>query len=63
MAGQQKYLARSSSMEPGAYFEIVVTAWGEVRCACPGFNYRGVCKHAAAVKAKLARLRRREARG
>ena len=57
LAGQDKFLARSKSMEPGSYFEITITSWGTVRCSCPGFKYRAVCKHAAAVKARLAKAR------
>jgi uncharacterized Zn finger protein len=53
LAGEQRYLARSRTVEPGAYFELTVSPWGQVRCACPGFTYRGICKHAAALKARL----------
>ena len=55
LAGQERYLARSRTVDPGAYFELSVTGWGEVRCNCPGFTYRSVCKHAAALKAQMAR--------
>ncbi len=55
LAGQERYLARSRTVDPGAYFELMVTRWGEVRCNCPGFIHRSVCKHAAALKAQLAR--------
>ena len=53
LAGEQRYLARSRTVEPGAYFELTVSPWGQVRCGCPGFAYRGICKHAAALKARL----------
>jgi uncharacterized Zn finger protein len=53
LAGEQRYLARSRTVEPGAYFELTVSPWGQVRCGCPGFTYRGICKHAAALKARL----------
>lgn len=53
LAGQERYLARSRTVEPGAYYELTV-AWGQVRCSCPGFTYRAVCKHAAALKARIA---------
>ena len=43
LAGQDRYLARSRSYEPGSYFELWVSRWGYVRCSCPGFTYRGVC--------------------
>ena len=54
LAGEQRYLARSRTVEPGAYFELTVSPWGQVRCGCPGFTYRGICKHAAALKARLS---------
>jgi uncharacterized Zn finger protein len=57
LAGEARYLARSRTVEPGAYFELTVSPWGQVRCGCPGFSYRGVCKHAAALKALLAKSR------
>jgi hypothetical protein len=53
LAGQDRYLARSRTYEPGSYFELRVSPWGHVRCTCPGFTYRGVCKHAEALKTKM----------
>jgi len=53
LAGQDRYLARSRTYEPGSYFELWVSPWGHVRCTCPGFTYRGVCKHAEALRGKL----------
>ena len=53
LAGQDRYLARSRNYEPGSYFELWVSPWGHVRCTCPGFTYRGVCKHAEALRARL----------
>ena len=57
IAGEQRYLARSRSVEPGAYFELTVTPWGHIRCSCPGFSYRGRCAHISALTARLARQR------
>ena len=54
LAGEQRYLARSRTVEPGAYFELTVSPWGQVRCGCPSFTHRGICKHAAALKARLS---------
>jgi hypothetical protein len=54
LAGQDRYLARSRTYEPGSYFELWVSHWGHVRCTCPGFTYRGLCEHAEALKAKLS---------
>ena len=53
LAGQDRYLARSRTYEPGSYFELSVSPWGHVRCTCPGFTYRGVCKHAEALRVTL----------
>jgi hypothetical protein len=64
LAGEQRYLARSRSIEPGSYYELTVSPWGRIRCTCPGFSYRGRCAHATALGARLSREReerRREA--
>ena len=53
LAGQDRYLARSRTYEPGSYFELWVSPWGHVRCNCPSFAYRGICKHAEALKTKM----------
>lgn len=57
LAGQNRYLARSRTYEPGSYFELWVSPWGHVRCTCPGFTHRGVCKHAEALREKLKNSR------
>jgi hypothetical protein len=51
--GEGRYLARSRTVEPGAYYELTVGARGHIRCGCRGFAFYGVCKHAAAVAVKL----------
>jgi uncharacterized Zn finger protein len=53
LAGEQRYLARSRSVEPGSYYELRVSPMGHVRCSCPGFGYRGTCAHAAALRQRL----------
>ena len=53
-AGQDRYLARSRTYEPGSYYELWVSPWGHVRCTCPSFTYRGICKHAEALRIRLA---------
>ena len=53
LVGQDRYLARSRTVEPGAYYELSVSSWGRVTCSCPGFIHRSLCKHAAALKALL----------
>ena len=62
IAGEGRYLARSRTLEPGAYFELKVFPWGRVQCRCPGFTYRSVCKHTAALRAKLIQQAARTAK-
>ena len=47
----QRYRASSSS-KPGAFY-IVDVDGGDVTCSCRGFEYRGACVHARALKAAL----------
>lgn len=43
----------ASTSQPGVGY--VITADGtDVTCSCPGFEYRGQCRHARDVKASLA---------
>ena len=57
LAGQERYLARSRSVEAGSYYELTVSPWGSIRCSCPGFTYRRRCAHVKALKERLARER------
>jgi hypothetical protein len=59
LAGTNRYLARSRTVEPGSYFELYASPWGHIRCNCAAFNYQGVCKHAMALKMRLAREKKR----
>ena len=43
----------ASTSHKGVEYEIVV-ADADVTCTCPGFEYRGQCRHARDVKAALA---------
>jgi SWI/SNF-related matrix-associated actin-dependent regulator 1 of chromatin subfamily A len=43
----------SSASKPGVEYEITVDG-ADVACTCPGFDYRGQCRHARDVKAAIA---------
>jgi SWIM zinc finger len=43
----------ASSSKPGSHYFIDVDG-SDVICSCPGFEYRGQCKHARDVKSSLA---------
>lgn len=49
---KQQYRAASNS-RPGAFYSLDVDG-GDVTCNCPGFEYRGACTHARALKKALA---------
>ncbi|HET7219050.1 MAG TPA: SWIM zinc finger family protein, partial [Vicinamibacterales bacterium] len=54
LAGPQveRYLFASTS-HVGVEYEISVDG-SDVICSCPGFDYRGQCRHARDLKAALA---------
>lgn len=43
----------ASSSKPGSHYVIDVDG-SDVSCSCPGFEYRGQCRHARDVKSALA---------
>ena len=43
----------ASTSHPGVQYEITVDG-ADVICTCPGFEYRGQCRHARDIKAALA---------
>jgi SWI/SNF-related matrix-associated actin-dependent regulator of chromatin subfamily A-like protein 1 len=43
----------ASASHPGIEYEITVDG-ADVACTCPGFEYRGQCRHARDIKAALA---------
>lgn len=48
-----KYRVASAS-SPGAHYMLVVSDGQDVECSCPGFEYRGACRHARDLKQALA---------
>ena len=42
-----------SSRDPSTKYVVSVSG-GDVDCTCPGFQYRGTCRHVIEVKKKLA---------
>jgi hypothetical protein len=48
---QDRYRVASGS-PLGGYYDL--TAGGDVTCTCPGFESRGMCRHASELKAALA---------
>ena len=48
----ERFLYASAS-HPGVEYEITVDG-ADVACTCPGFEYRGQCRHARDVKAAIA---------
>jgi SWI/SNF-related matrix-associated actin-dependent regulator 1 of chromatin subfamily A len=48
----ERYRAASCS-RPGESYELTV-AGGDVVCTCPGFEHRGMCRHARDLKSALA---------
>jgi hypothetical protein len=43
----------ASASHPGVEYEITIDG-ADVACTCPGFEYRGQCRHARDIKAALA---------
>jgi hypothetical protein len=43
----------ASASHPGVEYEITVDG-ADVFCTCPGFEYRGQCRHARDIKAAMA---------
>jgi SWI/SNF-related matrix-associated actin-dependent regulator 1 of chromatin subfamily A len=55
LSGPQETRYRiASQSKQGAFYELTVDAGGDVVCSCPGFEYRGMCRHARDLKTALA---------
>lgn len=54
VAGRQGVYTTKSKSDPTERYTLVAKG-SEVGCSCKGFAYRGSCKHAAALEARLAR--------
>ena len=56
------YVARSKT-DPSIRYTLVVGPEGVIGCSCQGFAYRQSCKHAEALRNRLARRRDCQSRG
>ena len=43
----------ASSRDPSASYRVTFGRAGHLECTCPGFNYRGNCKHTREVRAEI----------
>ena len=43
----------TSSRDPSASYRVTFGRAGHLECTCPGFNYRGNCKHTREVRAEI----------
>jgi hypothetical protein len=53
LSGPQSPVFRVASSSGRGYYTVSVDGQ-DTHCTCPGFEYRGTCKHAVAVKGSLA---------
>jgi len=58
VVGEDLYLVRSRTTEPGAMHQVRTGVDGVVHCTCAGWEYRQSCTHAAAVTRRLERERK-----
>ena len=45
-----------SASDPKKHYSVSIPPWGgteDVTCDCPGYTYRGTCRHLAAALAKI----------
>jgi SWI/SNF-related matrix-associated actin-dependent regulator of chromatin subfamily A-like protein 1 len=51
---EDRHYRVASSSRPGSFYTVTASDGGDVVCSCPGFEYRGACRHARDLKTALA---------
>lgn len=54
-------VAVPSASEEGLVHMVTLAEWGEYLCDCPGFQFRGICRHKAEAESHRCRWEEGEA--